>query len=57
LGIQTQAVPEQLFALPASGAVWFDGLVGIGVGLCFHNNLGVARFRSPANTHAIYFGR
>jgi hypothetical protein len=28
--------------------------VGIGVGLCFHVNLGVAWFRSPANTHAIY---
>jgi hypothetical protein len=27
----------------------------IGVGLCFHINLGVVRFRSPANTHAIYW--
>jgi hypothetical protein len=29
--------------------------LGIGVGFVFyHTNLGVARFRSPANTHAIY---
>src|SRR5215472_10956692 len=42
-------------ALGFGSALCCSFFVGIGVGFCFHTNLGVARFRSPANTHAIYF--
>jgi len=47
-------VDAQLDALGFGGILWLICFVGIGVGFVFnHTNLGVARFRSPANTHAI----
>jgi hypothetical protein len=47
-------ITAQFYALGLDGGFGCNGGVGIGVGFVFHMNLGVARFRSPANTHAIY---
>ena len=47
-------VNAQLDPLGFDSCLCLSREVGIGVWFCFHHNLGVARFRSPANTHAIY---
>jgi hypothetical protein len=49
-------IDAQFDALGIGGVLCFSvGGVGIGIGFCFHiTSLGVAQFRSPANTHAIY---
>jgi hypothetical protein len=48
-------VDPQLDALGFNNILCLSLVLGIGVGFVFyHTNLGVARFRSPANTHAIY---
>jgi hypothetical protein len=47
-------VDAQLDALGFGCGLCCSECVGIGVGFRFQKNLGVARFRSPANTHAIY---